>query len=58
MPKQKTLEQAYCACEAEGYISPLEIIDVKKIVSMFTLAQTIYDTSQDIKKNLDIFNIK
>ena len=53
MPKQKTLEEAYCDCEAEGYISSLEIIDVKKIESIITLTQTIYDTAQDVKKNLD-----
>ena len=53
MPKQKTLEEAYCDCEADGYIASLETIDTKNIESILTLAQTIYDTVQDVKKNLD-----
>ena len=53
MPKQKTLEEAYCNCEADGCIASLEMVDIKKIQSMFALAQTVYDTSEDVKKNLD-----
>lgn len=51
MPKQKTIDEAYCDCETDGYIAPLEIIDTNKIESMLALAQTIYDTAQDVKKN-------
>jgi hypothetical protein len=53
MPKQKTLEEAYCDCEAKGYFADLEIIDSKKIQSMLQLADTMYETAQDVKKNLD-----
>lgn len=53
MPKQKTLDEAYCDCEAEGYILSSEIIDAEKIRAVLILAQTMYDTAQDIKKNLD-----
>lgn len=53
MPKQKTIDEAYCDCETDGYIAPLETIDTKKIESMLALAQTIYDTAQDVKKNID-----
>ncbi len=53
VPKQKTVEEAYCECEAEGHILSLEIVEAKKIESVLALAQTIYDTAQDVKKDLD-----
>lgn len=53
MPKFKTLEEAYCDCEAGGHFKTREIVSKDQIETMARISDIFIESAQDLSEGLD-----
>lgn len=58
MPKLKTLEQAYCSCEAGGHFRIRESVSKEQIATMFHISNIFLESAQDLMKGLEKKSLK
>ncbi|MFA5887719.1 MAG: hypothetical protein WC852_03350 [Candidatus Nanoarchaeia archaeon] len=53
MPKFKTIEEAYCSCEANGHFKVREAVSKEQIKTMAHISGIFLESAQDLMKVID-----